>query len=36
MPRDKEKHFMINRNTNTSTFNEYIFNNRAPIHIKQN
>lgn len=34
-PRDKEKQFMISRNINTSTLNEYIFNNRAPKHIKQ-
>lgn len=33
--REKEKHFMISRNTNASTLNEYIFKNRAPKHIKQ-
>lgn len=35
IPRDKEKHFMISRGINTSTLNEYIFNTRAPKHIKQ-
>lgn len=35
IPRDKEIYLMISRNISTSTFNEYIFNNRAPKHMKQ-